>query len=102
VVEVFDAAASRGGMPAACEVAWRLAATMVGEPVADGPWRLEFPDIDKASYDTRWVARFVSAYVNDDTPTARALFATADVDGQLPQCLMTLAGSTVATLRRRP
>ena len=40
VVEVFDAAASRGGMPAACEVAWRLAATMVGEPVADGPWRL--------------------------------------------------------------
>ena len=100
VVGVFDAVVDRGGMPAAYDVAWCLAATMVGDGVADGPWRLDFPGIDQASYDTRWVARFVSAYVNGDRPTAQALFRAAEAEGKLSLCLMTLAGSTVATLRR--
>jgi hypothetical protein len=91
----------RRGTAAAYDVAWHLAGEMVGNDVAQGPWRLEFPDIEDATYDTRWVARFVSAYVNDDASTATALFTVALVDGRLPECLLTLAGSTVATLRRR-
>ena len=47
------------------------------------------------------MARFVSAYVNADTPTGEALFGAAMADGQLSECLVTLAGSTVATLKRR-
>ncbi len=47
------------------------------------------------------MARFVSAYANADTPTGEALFGAAMADGQLSECLMTLAGSTVATLKRR-
>ena len=101
VVGTFDAVVDRRGMSAAYDVAWRLAGQMVGDGLAHGPWRLEFPDIEDASYDTRWVARFVSAYVNDDASTATALFTVALVDGRLPECLLTLAGSTVATLRRR-
>ncbi len=101
VVGTFDAVVDRRGMSAAYEVAWRLAGEMVGDGLAQGPWRLDFPDIEDASYDTRWVARFVSAYANDDAPTATALFTVALVDGRLPECLLTLAGSTVATLRRR-
>ncbi|MET7418142.1 hypothetical protein [Dactylosporangium sp. NPDC005555] len=101
VVHTFDAVVDRRGMSAAYDVAWRLAAEMVGENLARGPWRLEFPDIDDANYDKRWVARFVSAYANEDIPSGTALFTVALVDGKLPDCLMTLAGSAVATLRRR-
>ena len=56
---------------------------------------------EQAGYDARWVARFVSACANADMPTAEALFGAAMVDGQLAECLLTLAGSTVATLRHR-
>ena len=49
----------------------------------------------RPAYDARWVARFVSAYANADTPTGEALFGAAMADGQLSTCLMTLAGSTV-------
>ncbi|GAA1503040.1 hypothetical protein GCM10009827_014930 [Dactylosporangium maewongense] len=101
VVHTFDTVVDRRGMSAAYDVAWRLAGEMVGENFARGPWRLEFPDIDDANYDKRWVARFVSAYVNEDIPSGTALFTVALVDGKLPDCLMTLAGSAVATLRRR-
>ena len=85
---------------AACELAWGLAAKMVGEGLARGPWRLEFPDIEQAAYDARWVARFLSAYANADLSTATALFRTAQLDGKLEQCLLMLAGSAVATIRR--
>ncbi len=101
VVGTFDAAVGRGGLQTAYDVAWCLAATMVGENAPVGFATLDFPDIEQARYDTRWVARFVSAYANADTPTGEALFGAAMADGQLSECLMTLAGSTVATLRRR-
>ncbi|MEV8515011.1 hypothetical protein [Dactylosporangium sp. NPDC051484] len=101
VTHTFDSVVDRRGMSAAYDVAWRLAGEMVGDNPARGPWRLDFPDIDDANYDMRWVARFVSAYVNEDEPSATALFTVALVDGKLPECLLTLAGSTVATLKRR-
>jgi hypothetical protein len=47
------------------------------------------------------VARFVSAYANADSRTGEALFGAAMADGKLSECLMTLAGSTIATLRQR-
>jgi hypothetical protein len=74
---------------------------MVGEGTRPGGWILEFPDIDEVAYDARWVARFVSAYANADSSTGQALFGAAMADGWLAECLTTLAGSTVATLRRR-
>jgi hypothetical protein len=74
---------------------------MVGECVPSGFVSLDYPSIEQARYDARWVARFVSAYVNADTPTGEALFGAAMADGQLSECLMTLAGSTVATLKHR-
>ena len=101
VTNTFDSVVDRRGMSAAYDVAWRLAGEMVGDNLARGPWRLDFPDIDDANYDKRWVARFVSAYVNEDVPSATALFTVALVDGKLPECLLTLAGSAVATLKRR-
>jgi hypothetical protein len=101
VVGAFDAMVDRGGVDAAYDVAWCLAATMVGERLVGGPWRLDFPDIDDASYDARWVARFLSAYANADQPTATALFCAAQADGELERCLLTLAGSVVATMRRQ-
>ena len=102
VVGTLDAVVDRSGVVGAYDVAWCLAAAMVGGDVPrGGTWTLEFPGIDDASYDKRWVARFVSAYANDDVPTGTALFTVALVDGRLSECLMTLAGSTVATLRRR-
>jgi hypothetical protein len=101
VVGTFDAAVDRGGLKGAYEIAWCLAATLVGEQVPTGFASLDFPDIEQARYDARWVARFVSAYANADTPTGEALFGAAMADGQLSECLMTLAGSTVATLKRR-
>jgi hypothetical protein len=101
VVDAFDKAASRKGVVGAYDLAWHLAGATVGGDIALGPWRLEFPGIDEATYDKRWVARFLSAYANADESTAEALFGAAIADGKLPQCLMTLAGSAVATLRHR-
>jgi hypothetical protein len=101
VVGRFEAAVNRGGLRSAYDVACCLAATLVGDPVPTGFAALDYPDIERARYDARWVARFVSAYVNADTPTGEALFGAAIADGQLAECLTTLAGSTVATLRRR-
>ncbi|WP_091348214.1 hypothetical protein [Micromonospora rhizosphaerae] len=101
VVGTFDAVVDRSGLAGAYEVAWCLAATMVGDATPVGACELDFPGIDQAGYDTRWVARFVSAYANDDADTGEALFGAAVADGQLPDCLLTLAGSTVATLRSR-
>lgn len=101
VTGAFDAVVDRGGMDAAYQLAWRLAGTLAGSQLARGPWRLEFPGIEDAEYDARWVARFVSAYVNEDDSTGEALFGAAVADGKLPECLLTLAGSTAATLRRR-
>lgn len=101
VVGRFEAAVTRGGLRSAYDVACCLAATMVGEPLPAGFATLDYPDIERARYDARWVARFVSAYANADTPTGEALFGAAAADGWLAECLATLAGSTVATLRRR-
>jgi hypothetical protein len=101
VASTFDAVVSRDGVVGAWDIAWCLAATMVGSLPGGGGWTLEFPGIDDARYDKRWVARFVSAYVNGDFPTGEALFGAAIADGQLPECLLALAGSAVATLRHR-
>ena len=101
ITGTFDAVVNRSGVSGAFEVAVCLAATMVGDSVAPGSWTLDFPGIDEAAYDTRWVARFVSAYVNSDPGTGEALFGAALADGQLPACLVALAGSAVATLQRR-
>ena len=102
VVGAFETTADRGGADAALALAWRLAAAMVGDGLAAGPWRLDFPDIEHAAYDARWVARFLSAYANADRSTAAALFRAAQVDGKLEACLLMLAGSAVATMKRRP
>ena len=101
VVDTFDEVVHRKGVDGAYDVAWQLAAATVGGGLARGPWRLEFPGIEDAAYDTRWVARFLSAYANADVSTGAALFGAAIADGKLPQCLLTLAGSAVATMRRR-
>ena len=101
VVGTFDAVVDRSGMAGAYGVAWCLAATMVGDEAPPGAWTLDFPGIEQAAYDTRWVARFVSAYANADADTGEALFGAAIADGLLPDCLLTLAGSAVATLRSR-
>jgi hypothetical protein len=101
VTGTIDAVVSRGGVSGAYDVAVCLAATLVGDGVQAGHWTLDYPAIDAADYDTRWVARFVSAYLNADRPTGEALLGAAVADGQLPACLLALAGSTVATLRRR-
>lgn len=94
---------SRSGVRGAYRMAVCLAATMIGDGdglTATGA-ALDYPGIDRAPYDARWVARFVSAYVNADEPTGQALFAAAVADGQLPTCMTTLTGSTLATLRSR-
>jgi hypothetical protein len=96
-----DAVVHRGGVRGAYDLACCLAAALVGDAPAAGFATLEFPEIEKARYDARWVARFVTAYANADTPTGEALFSTAMADGYLSECLMTLAGTTVETLRRR-
>ncbi|SCE85030.1 hypothetical protein [Micromonospora mirobrigensis] len=101
VVGTFDAVVDRSGLAGAYGVAWCLAATMLGDAPATTGAALDFPGIDQAGYDTRWVARFVSAYANHDADTGEALFGAAVADGLLPDCLLTLAGSTVATLRSR-
>jgi hypothetical protein len=99
IAGTFSAVVDRAGVAGVYDVAVCLAATMVGDDVRRGAWTLDFPGIDDAAYDTRWVARFVSAYVNSDRSTGEALFGAALADGQLSACLMTLAGSAVATLR---
>lgn len=101
VVQTFDLVVDRSGVDEAYRVAWQLAAATVGGDLAPGPWRLEFPGIEDAGYDRRWVARFLSAYANGDASTGAALFGAALADGRLTDCLLTLAGSAVATLRRR-
>jgi hypothetical protein len=98
VAGTLDAVVKRDG---AYEVAICLAGALAGDGLREGGWSLDFPGIDEADYDARWVARFVSAYVNHDEHTGEALFGAAVADGQLPQCLMTLAGSTAATLKAR-
>ncbi|HEY9484790.1 MAG TPA: hypothetical protein VIR00_17710 [Micromonosporaceae bacterium] len=101
----LDDVVSRAGIAGAYHVAVCLAATMVGDDFLGGAFpggaALEYPGIDEASYDARWVARFVSAYVNADRPTGEALFGAAVADGQVAACMATLAGSTLETLRRR-
>jgi hypothetical protein len=101
VAGTFRNVVDRSGVSGAYDVAVCLAAAMVGDGARRGGWTLEFPGIDQADYDARWVARFVSAYVNADRPTGEALFGAALADGYLRECLVTLAGSAVATLRRR-
>lgn len=101
VAERLECVVQRSGVTGAYDVAICLAATMVGDDLRRGGAALEFPGIDSAPYDTRWVARFVSAYVNADRMTGEALFGAAVADGQLPTCMMTLTGSTLETLRRR-
>jgi hypothetical protein len=100
VVSQFQKVRLRDGDAGVYSVAVCLAATLVGD-AKPGRWALEFPDIDEAEYGSRWVARFVSAYVNDDEQTASALYSAAQADGVLNDCLLALAGSTIATLRRR-
>jgi hypothetical protein len=97
----FDDVVIRSGMSGAYDVAVCLAATMVGDGLGTGGAALDYPGIDDAPYDARWVARFVSAYVNADRLTGEALFHSAAADGQLPICMIALTGSTLATLRRR-
>jgi hypothetical protein len=97
----FDDVVVRSGMSFAYDVAVCLAATMIGDSVGSGGAALDYPGIDDAPYDARWVARFVSAYVNADRLTGEALFCAAVADGQLPICMVTLTGSTIETLRRR-
>jgi hypothetical protein len=101
VVGTFDAVVNRSGIAGAYDVAWCLAATTVGADLPQGAWTLDFPDIEHAAYEARWVARFLSAYANSDTPTGAALFRAAEADGHLADCLLTLAGSAAATIRRR-
>lgn len=101
VAGTFREVRHRSGMSGVYDVAVCLAATMVGDGARVGGWALEFPDIDQAAYDAKWVARFVSAYVNADRPTGEALVGAALADGQLRECLVSLADSAVATIRRR-
>jgi hypothetical protein len=101
VTGAFDAAVDKRGVRGAYDLARCLAATLVGTNAPRRFATLDFPDIEQAGYDTRWVARFVSACANADEPTGEALFGAALADGRLSECLLTLAGSTVATLRHR-
>jgi hypothetical protein len=100
-VDTLDAVVDRGGVRGAYDLACCLAATLVGDAAAGRFAALDFPGIDDVNYDARWVARFVSAYANADAPNSQALFGAAMADGQLANCLISLAGSTAATLRRR-
>jgi hypothetical protein len=97
----FDEVLGAYGECGAYRVAMCLVATMLGDGPLGHHVALDYPDIDRASYDTRWVARFASAYANADRPTGEALFDAAIADGQLPRCIMTLTSSTVATLQQR-
>lgn len=100
-VETVGTVVGAQGVDGALGVAWCLAGTIAGDGNPSGMWALDFPEIDQARYDARWVARFISAYLNEDEPTAQALVGAAHSDGRLEDCLLTLAGSTVATLHHR-
>ncbi|HEY1488562.1 MAG TPA: hypothetical protein VGF84_20795 [Micromonosporaceae bacterium] len=97
----FDDVVVRSGMSGAYDVALCLAATLLGDELGIGGAALDYPGIDEAPYDARWVARFVSAYANADRPTGVALFGAAVADGQLPDCMIALTGSTIATIQHR-
>lgn len=101
VAGTFDAVVHRAGIAGVYDVAWRLAAATLGGDLRRGSWTLDFPDIEQAAYEARWVARFLSAYANHDLSTGTALFEAAQADGHLADCLLTLAGSAAATMRRR-
>ena len=101
VAGAFDAVVHRAGLPGVYDVAWCLAAATVGPDLPQGAWTLDFPDIEQAAYEARWVARFLSAYANADVSTGAALLHAAQADGHLAECLLTLAGSAAATIRRR-
>ena len=77
----FAAVVHRAGLTGAYQVAWHLAAATVGRDLPAGNWRLDYPDIDQAPYDKRWVARFLSAYANDDPSTGTAPLHAAQADG---------------------
>lgn len=86
------------------ERAYDVALAMVGTMLADQRQRqcsLDYPGIEQAPYDLRWTAQFVSTYANADAAMTVALFDAAAADGQLVNCLSTLAASTAATIRRR-
>lgn len=97
----FGVLVSREGAAGAYRVAWCLAASAVGRDLPPGRWILDFPGIEDAGYETRWVARFLSAYANGDLATGSALLQAAEADGLLYRCLETLAGSAAATVRHR-
>jgi hypothetical protein len=101
VAETVETVVGDAGVSGALGVAWCLAGTIAGDGHLVGAWALDFPEIDQACYDARWVARFISAYLNEDEHMAQALVGAAHSDGQLRDCLLTLAGSTVATLHHR-
>jgi len=103
VTRGIECVMSRSGMSGAYKMAVCLAATMVGDAAGYSLTgaALDFPGIDRAPYDKRWVARFVSAYVNADEPTGQALFDAAAADGLLGECMTTLTGTTLATLQNR-
>lgn len=101
VADTFRSVVGTFGVTGAYDVACHLAASAVGPTGRRPGWSLDFPGIDDAPYEDRWVARFLSAYANADDDTARALLHAADHDGHLHTCLRTLAGSTAATLRHR-
>jgi hypothetical protein len=101
VADGFRDVVARSGLSGGYEVAIRLVATLIGEDVPTGGAALDFPGIDDASYDARWVARFITAYVNADRATGEALMGAAHADGQLAACIAMLSGSTLETLRRR-
>ncbi|MBG6139467.1 hypothetical protein [Longispora fulva] len=63
-------------------------------------WTLDFPGIESAGYDLRWVARFISAHANGEEDTARALYRAAVNDEEIRPCLGALVTSAIATLRR--
>jgi hypothetical protein len=96
-----DDVVKRSGTSGAYDVALCLAATLVGDDLGAGGAALDYPGIDEAPYDARWVARFVSAYANADRPTGVALFGAALADGLLPDCMIALTGSTIATIGHR-
>lgn len=101
VVDRLDAVVNQAGLGGAYDVAWCLAAAATGPDLARGVWRLEFPGIESATYEAKWVARFISAYANADPSTGAALMHAARADGHLTDCLLTLAGSAAASLRHR-
>jgi hypothetical protein len=87
--------------------AYDLAGAMVAELVSelrpadeDMFWTLDFPGIESASYDVRWVARFISSYVNGEEDMSRALYEAAIAEGEFQSCLGTLVSSTLAVLGR--